>query len=432
MDDEHIKLFFAQSDIEKEYSYAKKHYSILGVDTDKALEKLASIPISIHCWQGDDVVGFENAGAHNLEGSGLQVTGNFPGRARNVEELRQDYEKIFELVPGKHRINLHAIYGEFGDKFVDRDKIEPEHFDGWIEWGKEHNVGIDFNATLFNHPKAATGFTLTHPDKEVRDFWIEHVKKCREIGAYIGKKLNDTCIHNLWIPDGMKDLPANRFKYRKTLKDSLDKIYSKKYDKKYLLDAVEGKLFGIGTEAFTVGSYDFYYGYTLKNDLLLTLDMGHFHPTESVADKISSLLPVFDQLLIHVSRGVRWDSDHVVILNDDVVSLAEEIIRSNALDRIHIALDFFDASINRLGAWVIGIRSVLKALLIALLEPIEYLENYEDSGDYFRRLATYELSKSFPWSSVWNYYCLKNEVPFGKTWIEIIKKYEKDVLSKRK
>ena len=418
------------SEITKSYEWAKEKYAGMGVDVEKAIETLEHVSISIHCWQGDDVGGFEKPGAE-LEGGGIQVTGNFKGKARTIDELRMDLDKVYSLIPGKHRLNLHAIYGEFGGKKVDRNKISTEHFSGWTEWVKERGLGLDFNSTCFSHPKADSGFTLSSTIKGIRDFWIEHVIKCREIASYIGKNLENPCIHNLWIPDGMKDTPVDRWIHRLILKESLDEIYATQYDPSVMKDSLESKLFGIGSESYVVGSHEFYMNYAQSNGKMICLDMGHFHPTESVADKISSLLLFFDELLIHVSRGVRWDSDHVVIQDESLQSLADEIVRGEMLDRVHIALDYFDASMNRVGAWAAGARSTLKSFLNALLEPIDKLRDYENNGNYFARLDLIEEMKSMPLGAVWDYYCMKNKVPIGVQLMEEVMKYEKDVLEKR-
>ncbi len=416
--------------IEKSYEMAKHRYSEFNVDTEQAIEKLNHISISLHCWQGDDVSGFEKPNAE-LSGGGLQVTGNYPGKARTIAELRMDLEKVYLLIPGKHRLNLHAIYGEFGGKQVDRDEIEIQHFQGWIDWAKKLDIKLDFNSTCFSHPKANDGFTISSKAKSVRDFWIEHVKRCREISAYIGRELKSPCIHNLWIPDGSKDSPADRWTHRALLKESLDKIYEIDYDPNEMKDSFESKLFGIGSESYVVGSHEFYLGYGISKGKMICLDLGHFHPTESIADKISAILQFSDELLLHVSRGVRWDSDHVVILNDEVKSVAEEIVRADALDRVHIALDFFDASMNRVGAYAIGTRATLKSFLIALLEPTEQLRSYEEEGNNFARLALMEELKTMPFGAVWDYYCLKKGVPFGGSWMEAVERYEQDILYKR-
>lgn len=416
--------------INENYERAKEIYASFGVDTDRVLEEIKNIPVSIHCWQGDDVEGFEVA-AEGVDGGGIMATGNYPGKARNAEELRQDLEKAMSLIPGKHRVNLHAMYAETDGKFVDRDEIGPEHFQNWIDWAKERGIGLDFNPTFFAHKMADSGFTLSSKDKEIRDFWIRHGKRSREIAAEIGKALGTPCVNNIWIPDGYKDLPADRLVHRQILKDSLDEILEEKYDKSHLLDAVECKLFGIGSESYVVGSHEFYMGYALTRGTLLCLDVGHFHPTETISDKISSLLTYIDQLLLHVSRGVRWDSDHVVILNDDVLAIAQELKRCNAFHRVHFGLDFFDASINRIAAWVIGTRASLKAIMIALLEPTHLLKEAEDEGNFGKRLALMEELKSLPFGAVWDKYCLDQGVPVGAEWLNVVQEYEVQVLSKR-
>ncbi|MBD3353009.1 MAG: L-rhamnose isomerase [Candidatus Lokiarchaeota archaeon] len=424
-------LIMNKSEIIQAYESAKKRYAKLNVDTDSILEIMNNISISIHCWQGDDVGGFETPDSE-LSGGGLQVTGNYLGKARTISELRQDYEKVLSLLPGTHRVNLHAIYGEFGGKKVDRNEIGPSHFQGWIDWAKKNDVSIDFNPTLFSHPKADSGFTLSSKDKHIRDFWIKHVKKCRKIAEYIGKAQKDVCINNLWIPDGTKDIPIDRYGHRRILKESLEDIYSESLDSNAIKDSVEGKLFGIGSESFVVGSYDFYLAYASQHpDIMICLDMGHFHPTENVGEKIPSILQFQDSLLLHVSRGVRWDSDHVVILNDDLLSVAHEVIRADAVKRTYVALDFFDASINRLGAWVIGTRSTLKSFLIALLEPKEKLKKLEEDKKLFERLAYLEHMKQMPFGAVWDYYCLKKGVPVGVDYIDSVLQYEQDILGKR-
>jgi L-rhamnose isomerase len=412
--------------IQKSYEIAKERYQSLGVDVEKVLAKLQKIAISIHCWQADDVTGFENLG--NLGGGGIQATGNYPGKARNIEEVRQDIEKVLTLIAGKHRLNLHAIYGDFGDKIVDRNEIEPAHFLSWMEWAKEKGLKLDFNTTSFGHPKSGE-LTLANPDKAIRDFWIEHTKRSRAISEAMGKFQNDPCIMNLWIHDGSKDFTVNRYKYRQILEQSLDEIYAQEY--KNMKDCLEAKLFGIGFESYTVGSYDFYLGYGAKKQKMVTLDTGHFHLSESIADKISALLLFTPEIMLHVSRPIRWDSDHVTILNDDVTELAKEIVRADALDRVHIGLDYFDASINRMGAYVIGIRATQKAFLQALLEPIATLRDYEANGQYFERLALLEEAKSLPWNAVWDYFCLKNNIAVGEDYITEIQQYEKNVTSKR-
>lgn len=416
--------------IENAYNIAQEKYASFEIDTEKICDVLRTIPISLHCWQGDDVSGFEK-GDSSLSGGGIQATGNYHGKAKNVQELRSDLELALKLIPGTHRVNLHAMYGEFGGKIIDRNQISIDHFNGWLKWAQEKKLKLDFNATCFSHPKAESGFTLSNNDPTIRRFWIDHVKKCREIAAHFGRELKSPAIHNLWIPDGMKDIPINRIGYRNNLKASLDEIYTQKYDNNELKDAIEGKLFGIGSESFVVGSQEFYLGYAMQKNLMLCLDMGHFHPTECVADKISAIMQYSKELLIHVSRGVRWDSDHVVILNDDLRMIAEEIIRSQAISKIYLALDYFDASINRIGAWVIGARATLKSLLIALLEPYKILIESENSGNYFKRLAILEDIKTLPWGDVWNYYCVKNNVASDIEWIHEVEKYERDVLIKR-
>ena len=386
--------------------------------------------ISLHCWQTDDVGGFEE-GAGTL-GGGLAVTGNYPGKARNIHEMRADLEKVYSLVPGKHRLNLHAIYGEFGNKKVDRDEITTDHFKGWAEWSKQHGIDIDFNGTLFSHPRANDGFTLSSKNEGDRQFWIEHVKRCREISAWFGEQQGNACIHNTWIPDGMKDTTIDRFGYRQNLKRSLDEALDKKYSKKLMKDAVESKLFGIGSEAFVVGSHEFYLGYAITREILLCIDAGHFHPTEVVGDKISSVFQYVDELLLHLTRGVRWDSDHVITMNEDTILIAQELNRMDAYNKVNIGLDFFDASINRIGAYVSGIRASQKSILYALLEPSALLRKHEENGKWFERMALLEELKSKPFGAVWDYYCLKNEVPVAQDYIAEVSDYEKNVLSLRK
>ncbi len=410
------------------YELAKSRYAEIGVDTDKAMLRLAGIPISLHCWQGDDVCGFENTG-EGLSG-GIAVTGNYPGKARTPEELRMDLEMALSLIPGKHRLNLHAFYGEFGGKKVARNEIGSEHFKNWIEWAKANGMGMDFNPTCFAHPKAADGFTLSHKDKAIREFWIGHCIASREIGAEMGKALGSPTVTNVWVPDGSKDTPVDRLGPRQRLTDSLDKVFAKKLDKKHHLDAVECKLFGIGSESYVVGSHEFYMGYAVKNQILLCLDAGHFHPTEGIADKLSSVLMYVPEILLHVSRGVRWDSDHVVTLDDALQSIAAELVRNDLVARTHIGLDFFDASINRIAAWTIGTRNTLKALLMALLEPPALRES-EENGNLTGRLALMEECKSLPWGAVWDAYCESQNVPPGVAWLKEICDYEKAVLSKR-
>jgi L-rhamnose isomerase len=393
-----------------------------------AMRRLGRVAISLHCWQGDDVGGFENA--EGLSGGGIMATGVYPGKARTPDELRADIEKALSLIPGKHRLNLHAMYAETRHK-VDRNELEPRHFKGWVQWAKANGLGMDFNGTYFSHPKAADGFTLSSANESVRKFWVEHGVVCRKIGAYMGRELGTPCVTNTWIPDGYKDIPADRKGPRQRLKQSLDEILAERMNHKHLLDAVEGKLFGLGSESYVVGSHEFYLGYAVANGTLLCLDMGHFHPTETVSDKISAVMTFVDEILLHVSRGVRWDSDHVVILSDELEALAQELVRGDYLDRTHIGLDFFDASINRIGAWAIGTRCMLKALLLAMLEPTAQLQRMEAKGNFTSRLATLEELKTLPFGAVWDYYCLKSNVPVGDTWLNEVKAYEENVLTKR-
>jgi len=416
--------------IEKSYELAKEQYAALGVDTEKVLEEMEKVNISLHCWQTDDVGGFEKAGAE-LGGGGIQVTGNFPGKAKTLQQMRDDLDKVMSLLPGKQRLNLHAIYGEFGGKTVDRDQIEVKHFQGWIDWAKKRKMGLDFNCTCFSHPLADDGFTLSSKNEKIRKFWVEHTKRCRAIAAEMGKQLGTPSVHNIWIPDGSKDTPVDRNTLRKQLKKSLDEIFAVSYPKKHLKDSVESKLFGIGSESMVVGSHDFYVGYAIKNNTMITLDNGHFHPTEQVGDKISSILHFVDEILLHLTRGVRWDSDHVLTFNDELLLIAQEIVRCKALGRVNVGLDFFDASLNRIGAYVIGTRSAQMAFMYAMLEPYKTLLKYEEQGKNFERLALLELLKSKPFGAVWDYYCLKNEVLVGEDYIEEILKYEKEVLMKR-
>ena len=415
--------------ITKAYELAKERYGEIGVDTEAAMDKLSKVSISLHCWQGDDVGGFEDTGSSDK--GGCLVTGGYPGRARTPNELRGDLEKVYSLLPGKHRLNLHASYMETGGKKVDRNEIRPEHYSGWIDWAKGLGIAMDFNQTCFGHPKAESGFTLASYDKGIRDFWIEHSAACRKIAVEIGKALGTPCVTNLWIPDGYKDIPVDRKKSRELLKDSLDKVFAEKTDPKYQLDSVECKLFGIGSESCVIGSHEFYLGYAIANNKLLCLDAGHFHPTEVISDKISSILLYLDEMLLHVSRPVRWDSDHVVILDDELRAIAAEVVRGDFLERVHIGLDFFDASINRIAAWTIGTRCMIKALLIAMLEPTDTLRKAEQEGDYTHRLAMLEELKTWPYGAVWDYYCTKMNVPAREDWIAEVEKYEADVLSKR-
>ena len=416
--------------VESAYQLARERYAALGVDTEVALAKLGSIPVSMHCWQGDDVGGFESMGSEL--GGGLAVTGNYPGKARTPAELRADAEKAFSLVPGKQRFNLHAFYVESpAGRKIERNAIQPEHFKGWIDWAKSLGIGVDFNPTCFAHPKAADGLTLSHPDKAIRQFWIDHCKACRRVGAAIGKALGTPTVTNVWVPDGMKDTPADRRGPRERLKQALDEVFAEKLDPKHHLDAIEGKLFGIGAESYTVGSHEFYLAYAAQNDTLVCLDAGHYHPTESLADKISAVLTFVDEILLHVSRGVRWDSDHVIVLNDDLLAIAQELVRGDYLKRTHIGLDYFDASINRVAAWTIGMRNMLRALCIALLEPIDKLKQLELAGDFTSRLALMEETKTLPFAAVWDQHCERNGVPVGMDWLAEVKKYEAAVLSKR-
>ena len=408
------------------YQLAKARYKSFGVDTDKVIAALKEIPVSIHCWQGDDVTGLESGGT--LTG-GIMATGNYPGKARTGEELRSDIDMTFSLIPGKKRLNLHAMYAEFSGQKVDRDQIDVSHFTKWIDWAKANHCALDFNPSLFSHPMFKNDMTITHPDAKVRQFWIDHCKRTREIGAEFGKQLGLACVNNIWAADGMKDVPADRMSCRKRLAESLDEIFETKFDKAHLVDAVESKLFGIGSESFVPGSFEFYMGYAVKHNLALCLDSGHFHPTETIADKISSVLLFLDNVLLHVSRGIRWDSDHVTTLTDDTQLIARECIHSG-IDRIFCALDYFDASINRIAAWVTGARAFEKALLIAMLEPAAIREA-EEKFDYTSRLVLTEEVKQLPWGAVWDEYCVQCGAPAGFDWLETVKKYEADVLSKR-
>jgi L-rhamnose isomerase len=416
--------------IESAFEAACEIYAKLGVDVWEALKKLDGVSLSLHCWQGDDVAGFEAPDAE-LSGGGIQVTGNHPGKARNVDELRADMEQAFALLPGNHRANLHAMYGEFGGKRVDRNAIEKEHYKGWVDWARGLGLGVDFNATCFSHPLAAAGYTLSSPDSRIREFWVEHSKRCRSIGAWIGEQIGKPCVHNLWIPDGCKDNPVDRLGYRRHLDASLAAVFADDYPASRLKDSVECKLFGIGSEAYVVGSHEFYLAWAIKHGKMICLDMGHFHPTESVADKISALLPFFPELLLHVSRGVRWDSDHVVVFGDELRALMQEVVRADALGRVHFALDYFDGSMNRVGAWVTGARAALKALLAALLEPIGKLRSCEAEGLLFERLALLEEAKTLPVGAVWDYHCLQHDVPAGTAWIADVAAYERRVQSVR-
>ena len=414
-----------EQNIKKAYELAVERYAAIGIDVEKVMEQLQGVQLSLHCWQADDVTGFESTG--ELTG-GIQATGNYPGKARNIDELRADVLKAASLIPGNHRLNLHEIYGDFGGKFVDRDQVEPAHFESWMQWAAENNMKLDFNSTSFSHPKSGD-LTLSNPDEGIRNFWIEHTKRCRAVAEEMGKRQGDSCIMNLWVHDGSKDITVNRMKYRALLKDSLDQIFSTEYQN--MKDCIESKVFGIGLESYTVGSNDFYIGYAAQNQKIITLDTGHFHPTESVADKVSSMLLYVPELMLHVSRPVRWDSDHVTIMNDDTLDLCKEIVRCDALDQVHVGLDYFDASINRIGAYVIGSRATQKCMLQALLEPLHLLREYEANGQGFERLALLEECKSLPWNAVWDMFCLKNNVPVGESFIAEVQKYEAEVTSKR-
>jgi L-rhamnose isomerase len=418
----------SQQQIERGYALAKDQFTALGIDTEEALRRLREISISLHCWQGDDVGGFEGGGQEL--GGGLAVTGNYPGKARNADELRRDLETALQLIPGRHRVNLHAIYAETGGRRVERTDLEPQHFQRWIDWAKASGLALDFNPSYFAHPLAADGLTLSHPDESIRRYWIEHGIASRRIGAAMGRALS-ACVTNVWIPDGSKDQPVDRRGPRERLRQSLDAMFAEKLDPQHHLDAVESKLFGIGSESYVVGSHEFYLGYAIKNNVLLCLDMGHFHPTESVGDKVSAILTWLDQILLHVSRGVRWDSDHVVVLGDEVRAVMHEVVRGGYVARARVALDFFDASINRIAAWVIGMRATLQALLQALLEPVDLLRQYESAGDFTSRLAALETLKSMPDGAVWDYYCASEGVPPGMAWMDAVRRYEREELSRR-
>lgn len=410
----------------KAYEIAKERYAAMGIDTEQVLNQLQNFHLSLHCWQADDVSGFE-VQAGELSG-GIQATGNYPGKARNIDELRADILKAASLIPGRHRLNLHEIYGDFRGKVVDRDQVEPEHFRSWMEWGKEYGMKLDFNSTSFSHPKSGD-LSLANPDPGIRSFWIEHTRRCRAVANAMGEAQGDPCIMNLWVHDGSKDITVNRMKYRELLKDSLDQIFATEY--KGMKDCIESKVFGIGLESYTVGSNDFYIGYAAQRGKMVTLDTGHFHPTESVADKVSSLLLFVPELMLHVSRPVRWDSDHVTIMDDPTLDLFSEIVRCGATDRVHYGLDYFDASINRIGAYVVGSRAAQKCMLRALLEPLALLRHYEETGKGFERLALLEEAKAMPWQAVYDLFCLQNDVPVGDTFISEVEKYEQEVTSKR-
>lgn len=417
-----------QQKVVSNYEAAKEQYAQHGIDVDQVLSRLEKIKISMHCWQGDDVRGFLNRD-QDLTG-GISVTGNYPGAARTPTELRADLEKAFSLIPGKHKVNLHAIYADTDEK-IELDQIEPKHYQKWVDWSKENGLGLDFNPTCFSHEKSKDGFTLSHPDEDIRKFWIDHCKASRKIGAYFGEQLGQTCVTNVWVPDGFKDVPADRMAPRQRLKDSLDQVFAEELNPAYNLDAVESKLFGIGSEAYVVGSHEFYMGYGIQNNKLICLDAGHFHPTEVISNKLSSLALFTDGILLHVSRPMRWDSDHVVTLDDELIDIGRELVRGDLLGKTHIGLDFFDASINRVAAWVIGTRNTLKALLRAMLDPIEALKKAEVEGDYTTRLALTEEFKSYPFGAVWDYYCATNGVPVREDWLAEVKTYENEVLLKR-
>jgi L-rhamnose isomerase len=415
--------------VEQAFRFAKQRYADLNVDADHAIERLRELAISIHCWQGDDVKGFENC--QRELGGGLAVTGTFPGRARTADELRSDLDKALSLIPGTHRLNLHAIYGELAGERVERNELELRHFQGWIDWARSRQIALDFNPTFFAHPQAADGLTLAHPDPAIRRFWIEHGQVCRRIGAAMGEALNCACVTNVWIPDGMKDQPIDRLTPRERLAESLDAVFKEALDPRHHRDAVECKLFGLGSESYVVGSHEFYLGYAITRQKVLCLDTGHFHPTEAVSDKLSAVLLHVPELLLHVSRGVRWDSDHVVVMTDELQAIAQELVRGELLERVHLGLDYFDASINRVAAWVIGARCLLRALLLALLEPIDSLRQMEVEWDYTGRLAICEELKALPHGAIWDYYCLQQDVPVADAWLAEVKRYEHDVLRKR-
>jgi L-rhamnose isomerase len=416
----------SEKQIQSAYELAGERYAAFGVDASLALEILTRVPVSLHCWQGDDVAGFEHTG--ESLGGGLAATGNYPG---NADELRRDLDQAYRLIPGDHRLNLHAMYAETGEKKVERNELRPEHFSAWIDWAKANHHGLDFNPTCFSHPKASDGMTLASYDAGIRHFWIEHCIACRKIGESMGRQLGSPCVTNIWIPDGLKDYPADRKTPRLLLLDSLDKILAEKIDRRLNLDAVEGKLFGIGSESYVVGSHEFYLGYALTRHVLLTLDTGHFHPTETVSDKLSAVFSYLDEVQLHVSRGVRWDSDHVVVFSDELQAIAQELVRGGYLEHIHIGLDYFDASINRIAAWVIGARNMLRALLMALVEPYEQLKQMEVAGDFTGRLALLEEQKGLPFGAVWDYFCWQQGVPIGMAFMDQVRDYEKRVQSQR-
>ncbi|MBQ9597345.1 MAG: L-rhamnose isomerase [Bacteroidales bacterium] len=409
----------------KMYELARERYAALGIDTEKVLALLQDFHLSMHCWQADDVAGFEATG--DLTG-GIQATGNYPGKARNIDELRADILKAKSLIPGKHRLNLHEIYGEFGGQKVDRDEVDVKHFQGWMDWSRENDTPLDFNSTSFSHPKSGS-LSLSNPDKAIRDFWIEHTKRCRTIADAMGKNQGDPCIMNVWVHDGCKDQSVNHYMYRALLKDSLDKIFAEKKDN--MKDCIEGKVFGIGLESFTVGSHDFYTAYAAKNGKIPTIDTGHYHPTESPADKVSALLQFVPELMLHVSRPIRWDSDHVTLMDDSTLDLFSEIVRAGALERVHYGLDYFDGAINRIGAYVIGSRAAQKCMLRALLEPTDLIRRYELEGKTAQVLTYLEEAKAMPWGAVYDEFCERNNVPVGESYLKEVEAYEKEVTSKR-
>lgn len=412
--------------IEQAYSIAKERYESYGIDTNEVLKTMQELPISINSWQADDVVGFDNESARHSGGN--VVTGNYPGRARNIDEVQQDMAKVCSLVPGTQRINVQASYGHFEGKIADRNELEPKHFQKWMEWAKETGVKLDFNTTFFSHPKSGN-LSLANPDSDIRDFWIEHTKRVRKIADEMGRYQDSPCWVNVWVHDGSKDTTVNALLYRTLLKEALDEVYKTKYDN--IVDCLEAKLFSIGAESYTVGSYDFYLGYCAKNNVAITLDTGHFHATESVADKISATSLFVPAFMLHISRPVRWDSDHVVTMNDDTLSLAQEIIRCGVLDRTNVGLDFFDASINRVGGYIVGTRSTQKCFMQALLEPISKLREFESNNQLFERLALLEEAKGLPWNAVWDYFCLTNNVPIGDLFIKEVQQYERNITYNR-
>ncbi|WP_304225120.1 L-rhamnose isomerase [Gracilinema caldarium] len=425
-----IRRFYTEPEaIQESYNQAKVRYAQFGIDTDKAIQAALNVPLSLHCWQGDDVTGFE--GVDELSGGGILATGNYPGRARNGDELRRDLSFAMSLIPGTSRLNLHALYAETGGKKVERDELTPEHFEKWMSWAKAQRINLDFNPSFFSHPKAQSGYTLANTDKTIRAFWIRHGKASRNIAAAMGIQQNSPVVNNIWIPDGSKDLVADRFTHRKLLTEALDEILNEPVEKKYIVDTLESKLFGIGSEAYVVGSHEFYMGYAVSRQIKLCLDMGHFHPTETITDKISALLSFVPGLLLHLSRGIRWDSDHVALYSDEIRDICRELTRLHAFDKVHVALDYFDASINRIAAWVIGARAFRKALLEAFLEPIDLIREAELSGRLHERLALMEEAKSFPIAPIWDALCLAAKTPVGPDWLSMIQEYEEKELSHR-